>query len=67
MAWGLINPLSPTIANQEQPVIFDGDGFVHSSWDYCITGENEGWLIRKGYHVGNHNVVYRHFVMIHAP
>ena len=67
MPFGFINPISPPVLDKELPVIFDDDGFVLSTWGYCIMGEREGWLKRNGMHTGNNNIVYHHFIMLHAP
>lgn len=67
MLGGFVNPLSHNPISTEQPVIFDDIGFVHSTWEYCLMGENEGWLVRTGMHTGNRNIIYHHFTMIHAP
>jgi hypothetical protein len=67
MLGGFVNPLASPVQSKELPVIFDDDGFVHGTWEYCLMGEREGWLERTGMHTGNRNIVYHHFVMIHAP
>ena len=58
---GFINPLGkPEIVDNECPVIFDNDGMVYSTWNYCLQGEREGWLTRTGYHRVK-QTVYHHF------
>lgn len=44
----------------EVPIIYDCLGQTESDWDYCRTGESEGWLTYGGYHQMN-SVIYHRF------